>query len=111
MEAGRSSSTVGQSRESLDRGAGILLGIANNGVVKTEDREDEAEILKQIEAGLLNLRSFYREAKPSSIRSGSAKEASSPEGSKGLGSTYCFQQSIYQTRVRWLLQYDRMVYI
>ena len=50
MEPGRSSSTVGQSRESLDRGAGILSDVARRGVVKTENAEDEEEILKQIEA-------------------------------------------------------------
>ena len=50
MEPGRSTSTVGQSRESLDRGASILLGIAKHGVVKKEDDGDEQEILKQIEA-------------------------------------------------------------
>ena len=46
MEPGRSSSTVGQSRESLDRGAGILSDVARRGVVKTENAEDEQEILK-----------------------------------------------------------------
>ena len=50
MEPARSTSTVGQSRESLDRGAGILLGVAKHGVIKTEDDGDERDILKQIEA-------------------------------------------------------------
>ena len=52
MEPGKSSSTVGQSRESLARGADILGQVVKHGVVKTEEPSDEAEIQRQIEARL-----------------------------------------------------------
>ena len=51
LEPGRSSSTVGQSRESLVRGGQILQGVVAGGVVKTEEDDDEREIMTQIEAG------------------------------------------------------------
>ncbi|CAE7801495.1 unnamed protein product [Symbiodinium sp. CCMP2592] len=62
MEPGRSSSTVGQSRESLVRGGQILHDVATRGVVKTEDDDDEREILKQIER-LAEDKELQRQAK------------------------------------------------
>ena len=46
-----STESVGRSTATLARGAAILQGVADNGVCKVELPEDEAEILRQIEAG------------------------------------------------------------
>ncbi|CAE6968118.1 unnamed protein product, partial [Symbiodinium sp. CCMP2456] len=62
MEQGKSSSTVGQSRESLARGAQILLAVSNHGVVKSEEPADEAEIQRQIEV-LTKQQALLRDAK------------------------------------------------
>ena len=50
MASSDSLGTVGQSTETLGRGAAILNGIAEHGVIKQETPEDETAILQQIEA-------------------------------------------------------------
>ena len=60
-----SSETVGQSRESLARGAGILNDISTRGVVKEEPEDEESNLLLQIEAPVCALLTIHVEFCPS----------------------------------------------
>ena len=53
MHSQGSAETVPSSTSTLGRGLALLNNIANDGVVKEEPVEEEAELLKQMEVGHL----------------------------------------------------------